>query len=355
MKTRSITPERALLSRAIVGPGGRKSGAVLIAGGKIVDIVGRDEVPADCSSEDFGDLVVSPGLVDSHVHINEPGRTEWEGFETATRAAAAGGITTLIDMPLNSTPVTTNDIALQAKVNAANGQCWVDYGFYGGLVPGNVAGLRSLIDAGVLGIKAFLIHSGIDDFPNVTEADLRTAMPVIAQSGIPLLVHAELNTGSNLKKSDSPRSYAEYMDSRPRAWENKAIELMTRLSREFNCRVHIVHLSSSDAIPRLKQARQSGLPITVETCPHYLVFSSECIRDGDTRFKCAPPIRENENRKLLWAGLRDSVIDFIVSDHSPCPPELKEIEAGDFQRAWGGISSLQFGLPAVWTEAREQG
>jgi allantoinase len=255
--------------------------------------------------------------------------------------------------------VTTTLQAFKQKLDAARGKLYVDCGFYAGLVPGNSPGnsddLRALIEAGVLGVKAFLIHSGIDEFPNVRESDLRAAMPLIARSNLPLLVHCELSPdatpGSN---GSNPRSYSEYLSSRPRTWEHDAIDLMIRLCREYSCKVHIVHVSSADALRRLEEPRGSGLPLTTETCPHYLFFVSEEIEDGDTRFKCAPPIRERENRDRLWNGLKQGVIDFVVSDHSPSPPALKNLASGDFQNAWGGIASLQLGLPIVWTEASKR-
>ena len=303
----------------------------LISGETIVDVVAPEDLPDSCRVEDVGDRVVLPGLVDTHVHINEPGRTEWEGFATATRAAAAGGITTLVDMPLNSSPVTTTAEALAIKLEAAAGQLRVDCGFYGGVVPGNGGQVGALIAAGVLGFKAFLCHSGIDEFPNATEADLRAVMPELARAGLPLLVHAELIGGDIPGPRRSPsecRSYARYLASRPRAWEHDAIRLMIALCRETGCRVHIVHLASADALPMIAEARAEGLPLTVETCPHYLTFAAEEIPDGDTRFKCAPPIRERENRERLWEGLRDGLIDTIGSDHSPAPPELKQLDDG---------------------------
>ncbi len=337
----------------IVTAGGIRSGAILIEQEKIVGVVPLSAIPSRFAIEDVGDLVVLPGLVDTHVHINEPGRTDWEGFETATKSAAAGGITTLIDMPLNSTPVTTTVVALEEKISAARGRLFVDCGFYAGLVPGNENNIEPLINAGIFGVKAFLTHSGIDDFPNTTEKELRAAMPVLAKYKIPLLVHAELGKGE--KKISSTKMYAEYQSSRPRMWEHDAIEMMIRLCTEYNCRTHIVHLSSSDEVTMLAEARESGLPLTVETCPHYLFFSSEEITDGATQYKCAPPIREGENRKRLWESLRAGIIDMIVSDHSPCPPELKCLQEGDFMKAWGGISSLQFGLSIIWTEAKQKG
>jgi allantoinase len=286
------------------------------------------------------------------VHINEPGRTDWEGFATATHAAAAGGVTTLVDMPLNNSPVTTTADALAQKLAAAEGKLWVDCGFYGGARAGNAQHIEPLIAAGVLGFKAFLCPSGIDEFPAATEADLRAVMPQIASAGLPLLVHAELpgpEPAAQARLATDPCSYAAYLASRPRQWEHRAIELVLRLCREFGCRVHIVHLSSADALPLVVQARADGLPVTVETCPHYLVFAAEEIPDGDPRFKCAPPIRERENRDRLRQAVRDGYFDYLASDHSPAPPALKHLDTGNLERAWGGIASLQLTLPIVWT------
>lgn len=347
--------EFIISSRNVVTLNGLRPAALYIKNGTISGVMSLDQIPSGITAEDFGDLVIMPGLVDTHVHINEPGRTEWEGFATATKAAAAGGITTLVDMPLNSTPVTTTLDAFRKKTSAAKGTIWVDCGFYGGVIPGNNNDLQLLLEAGVLGMKAFLVHSGIDDFPNVTEADLRVTMPLIARSGLPLLVHCELSDNNSKFEIRSPQSYQGYLSSRPRAWEQNAIELMINLCKEFNCKIHIVHVSSSGAIPALRDARNAGLPVTTETCPHYLYFSAEEIPDGDTRFKCAPPIREQENRVKLWSALNEGVIDFIVSDHSPSLPALKCLDTGDFRKAWGGISSLQFGLSIIWTEARQRG
>jgi allantoinase len=303
---------------------------------------------------DVGERLISPGLVDCHVHINEPGRTEWEGFQSATRAAAAGGVTALVDMPLNSIPVTTTGEALDIKLAACAGQCCVDVGFWGGVIPGNAASLRPLAEGGVLGCKAFLVHSGIDEFPNTTEADLRAAMPILRDLGLPLLAHAELDLGA-APSAESAQSYQGYLDSRPKAWEDAAIQLLVKLCRDTGCAVHIVHLSSSTALGTLRAAKDAGLPITVETCPHYLCLESETIPDGATHFKCAPPIREHSNREALWAGLFEGVIDFVITDHSPCLPALKELERGDFHAAWGGIASLQLGLPTLWSEAKRRG
>lgn len=343
-------------SRRIVTREGVREGAVVVRAGTMAAVVSKPALSENAPLIDVHDSVVMPGLIDTHVHINEPGRSEWEGFETATRAAAAGGVTTLVDMPLNSMPVTTSVDAFEQKLAAAQNKLWVDCGFYAGLVPGNYAALAPLLKFGVLGVKAFMIHSGINDFPNVAEADLRLAMPMIAASGLPLLVHAELNRNDRVINATSdPRSYQAYLASRPKAWENEAIRMLIALCRAYQCRVHIVHLSAAESLPELRQARQSGLPLSVETCPHYLFFSAAKISHGDTRFKCAPPIREHENREQLWQALKAGDIDFIASDHSPCPPAMKALDRGDFQRAWGGIASLQFTLPVMWTAALRRG
>lgn len=305
-----------------------------------------DGLPPDVPVIDSGEAVVMPGLVDTHVHVNEPGRTDWEGFETATRAAAAGGITTLVDMPLNSIPATTTREALRAKREAASGKCRVDVGFWGGVVPGNSEEIAGLVEDGVLGFKSFLVPSGVEEFQHVTEADLREAMPRL--NGAVLLVHAELP--GPLKTCEGDR-HDDWLRSRPDAAETEAIALLVRLSRELGARVHVVHLATAEALPLLREARRD-LPITVETCPHYLTFAAEEIPDGALAFKCAPPIRSRENRELLWEALREGLIDLVATDHSPSPPELK---TGGFRQAWGGIASLQLALPAVWTGARDRG
>jgi allantoinase len=348
-----------LRSRRIVGPDGRvRPGTVLIEEGRIRALVSRPAtatVPPDIPVEDLGTRVIAPGLVDSHVHVNEPGRTDWEGFATATRAAAAGGVTTLVDMPLNCLPVTTTRAALEEKRRAATGQLHVDVGFWGGVIPGNAGELAELAAGGALGCKAFLVHSGIAEFPNATEADLRAAMPVLRDAGLPLLVHAELDLGDAPPAGGDPRAYAGYLRSRPAAWEDAAIALLIKLARETGCAVHVVHLSSAASVNQIARAKADGLHFTAETCPHYLCLEAESVPDGATEYKCAPPIRDHENREALWQGLKDGVIDFVVSDHSPCTPALKGRERGDFAAAWGGIASLQLGLPAVWTEASRRG
>jgi len=344
----------AIRSRRVVTPQGSRPAAVLVHDGRIADVVPADAVPEGLGVEDVGDAAVLPGLVDSHVHVNEPGRTEWEGFSTATRAAAAGGVTTLVDMPLNSRPVTTTAEALERKRAAAEGRVFVDCAFWGGLVPGNVGEVRSLLDAGACGVKAFLVHSGIDDFPAAGEADLRAALPVLAERGAPLLVHAELASGEALSGGD-PRRYATYLASRPPSWETEAVRLLVRLCRETGAPVHVVHLSAAAAAGLVRGAVSDGLSLSAETCPHYLALEAEQVPDGATEWKCAPPVREAKNREALWRALREGTIGLVVSDHSPCPAPLKSREAGDFLAAWGGIASLQLALPVVFTEAERRG
>jgi allantoinase len=344
-----------LRSKRVVVDGQVKPSLVVVQGERIEAVLseGEAESLSTLPITDMGDAVIMAGLVDTHVHINEPGRTEWEGFVTATRAAAAGGVTTVVDMPLNCSPVTTSVHALELKLRACAPSLWVDTGFWGGVVPNNEAELQGLAQAGVLGCKAFLCDSGIDEFPSVNEAELRLAMTRLSRADIPLLAHAELDLGA--QSAGDARAYSSYLASRPARWEEAAIELLIRLSRDTDCAVHIVHLSAASALPALAAARKEGLPITVETCPHYLTLSAEDIADGHTEFKCAPPIRDRENREALWRGLSEGIIDLVTTDHSPCTPLLKKQELGDFGAAWGGISSLQLGLPVVWTEARARG
>lgn len=344
----------ALVSRRVVTDSGLREAAVVVSDGRVEAVLSSAKVPQGVDITNVGDQVVMPGVVDCHAHINEPGRTEWEGFETATRAAAAGGISTVVDMPLNSIPATTTLEALRTKAAAAEGRCAIDYGFWGGVIPGNVGELDGMVDAGVTGFKCFLIHSGVDEFPHVTREDLDKAMPVLARRNVPLIVHAELTEHEGAPQGDT-RTYQSYLASRPRRWEDDAIRMMVELCRKHRCRVHIVHLSSSDALADIAAAKREGLPFTVETCPHYLTFDAEHIPDGATHLKCAPPIREAENREKLWDALARGTIDMVVSDHSPCTPALKHLERGDFAAAWGGIASLQFSLPAVWTGMRARG
>jgi allantoinase len=346
--------------KRIITPQGERAAAIQIREGVIVGISPYDDVPAEWTIYEAGNLAVMPGLVDTHVHINEPGRTEWEGFTSATRAAAAGGITTLIEMPLNSIPPTTTVNAFHEKIAAATSKLWVDTGFWGGLVPGNAGELRALWEAGCFGFKCFLVDSGVQEFSSISEMDLREGLPELAKIGAPLLAHAEspgpIDDATKRRPANaSGRSYKTWLDSRPRAAEDEAIALLLCLADEYGARVHIVHLSSSDAIPAIRAAKANDIPISVETCPHYLTFAAEEIPDGATLFKCAPPIRERENREKLWAALGNGTIDMIATDHSPCPPQMKNQEKGDFLDAWGGIASLQLSLPAVWTQARARG
>ena len=323
--------------------------------GRIVDVAGYDDLANDREIIDVDEASVEmPVLVHTHGLMNAQGRETGEGFRTGTMAAAAGGVTTLIDMPLNSIPATTTLASLLTKLNHARDCSFVDVGFWGGVVPGNTAELAPMHQAGVVGFKCFLVPSGVDEFEYVTEDDLREAMPELAQLDALLIVHAELP--GPIKNADvSASDYQSFLESRPRAAENEAIELMIRLSREFSTRVHIVHLSSADAVPMLREAQREGVRITAETCPHYLHFAAEEIPAGATEFKCCPPIREQSNREQLWEGLADGTIELIVSDHSPCPGDMKLRESGDFTKAWGGIASLQLRLPVIWTEARRRG
>ena len=345
--------ELAIRGTRIYAPEGPRAGAVLIENGIIAGIVGLNELPAGVTVKEAGDLAVIPALVDCHVHVNEPGRTEWEGYLTATAAAAAGGVGTIVDMPLNCSPVTTTRRALKAKLDAVKGKLAVDAAFWGGIVPGNLAELEPMAEDGVVGFKAFLTHSGLDEFPNATRADLEAAMPVLARLGLPLIVHAELDPAS--PAGADPRAFSSYLASRPPSMEVRAIELLIELCRKHKCRTHVVHLSAAEALPLVERAKDEGLPFTAETCPHYLTFAAEEIPDGATQFKCAPPIRSAENREALWRALGRGVLDFVVSDHSPCVPEMKKLEAGDFLGAWGGIAGLQFTLPAVWSGAKRRG
>jgi allantoinase len=357
----------------VVTPESTGPASVHVRRGRIERVGAFDDVPEGCAVVEAGGSVLLPGLVDSHVHVNEPGRTRWEGFATATRAAARGGVTTIVDMPLNSIPPTTTP-----------DQCRVDVAFWGGLVPGNLGLLASLYAGGVVGFKCFLVPSGIQEFAHVTEDELRPSMFELVRLDAPLIVHAELpgpieqalatsgaggttragtgeipqgGTGGITKggAEADPRRYETFLRSRPREAENEAVALMLRLCRETGARVHIVHHSSADALASLREAKAAGLPFTAETCPHYLTFAAEDVPDGATEFKCCPPVRERENRERLWEALGDGTIAMIVSDHSPCPPEMKRKGEGDFMKAWGGISSLQFRLPVVWTEARRRG
>ena len=352
----------AFVANRVVTPEGTRRAALLLEEGpeglvRAVCEVG--ELPADAEVIDFGERALLPGLVDTHVHINEPGRTEWEGFATATRAAAAGGYTALVDMPLNCLPETTTVAALEQKRAAATGQCTVDWAAWGGAVADNQADLLPLARAGVPGFKSFLIYPGCDGFAMIDREQLERALPAIAESGLPLLVHAELSgpiDAAMAKLQDADwRKFATYLASRPDEAELAAIRMMIDLCRQYGFRLHIVHLATAKALAELNAAREEGLPITVEACPHHLHFAAEDIPDGATLLKCTPPIRGWANREGLWAGLRDGAIDMIVTDHSPCPVEMKRLDVGRFDLAWGGIASLSVALSVVWTDAHKRG
>jgi allantoinase len=350
---------QAFLSHRIVTPEGVRAGAVLVDGESIRAVVPVEHVPRDARVQDFGNAAILPGLVDSHVHMNDPGRADWEGFATATRAAAAGGYTMLVDMPLNCLPATTNVVTLNAKREAARGRCQVDWAAWGSVVQDNRGELEELAAAGVPGFKCFLVDPGIDGFTMVTEHELRAALPVIARTGLPLLVHAELRGPIDAAMAELAysnwRAYATYLRSRPDEAELSAIRLLLSLCREYDFRLHVVHLATSQALDELRRAREEGLPVSVETCPHYLHLTAETIADGATLCKCAPPIRSRVNREGLWRGLSEGVIDLVATDHSPCPPSMKQLQSGDFKTAWGGIASISLALPVMWTEARDRG
>lgn len=305
-------------------------------------------------AEDLGNAVLMPGVIDVHVHINEPGRTEWEGFETGTLAAVAGGTTTLIDMPLNASPVTTTHSNFIEKLDASKGKMTSNVGFYAGLIPGNAPHLDALLSAGVVGVKCFLTHSGIDEFPNVTESDLDQAMPIIAKHNLPLLAHCELyDQEEECNFENHPTSYQHYLASRPKKWENDAVDLMIKMCRKHNCQVHIVHVSSAEALSKIEAAKKEGLPITAETCTQYIFFDAETIPDGNCIYKCAPPIREKANNNLLKQAFASGVLDFITTDHSPAPPSIKEMQSGNLKKAWGGIAGIQFLLNGSWTAMKD--
>jgi allantoinase len=351
---------QALRSTRVLTPEGLRPATLIVDGEKIAAIQEWSGISA-AGLRDFGDLLILPGLVDTHVHINEPGRTEWEGFETATRAAAAGGVTTLVDMPLNCIPETVNVEALDAKRASAMGKAHVDWAAWGGVVKGNASSLPALIEAGVPGFKAFMIHSGVEGFAWVNECDLRMAMEKLQRIGRPLLVHAEVSgpieTATSLLNCEQAdwKKYSTYLASRPDQAEVEAIQLLVRLAEEFETPIHVVHLSSAKALAILSEAKGRGVPITLETCVHYLWFCAEEIADGATAFKCAPPIRDAANREHLWAALEDGLIDFVATDHSPCPPDMKRREEGRWDLAWGGIASLGLALPVLWTALRKRG
>ena len=340
-------------SAHVISDIGDRPAAVCVSDGQIVKIAGFDEVLAAKKDLTITGALI-PGLVDTHVHINEPGRTQWEGFESATKAAAAGGVTTVIDMPLNSIPPTTNIKALAIKKEAAKGKCSVDVGFWGGSIPGNVSDLKALHDEGVFGFKCFLLHSGVDEFPGSDLPDLTAALDELASLDALMVVHAEDSVAIEKSSKPSSRAYSEFLASRPKGAENVAIAQLIEQARKIKGRVHVLHLSSGDSLALIRSAKADGVRISAETCPHYLSLTAEEIADGATQYKCCPPIREKSNQDELWQGLQSGVIDLIVSDHSPCTEDLKIFDIGDFQQAWGGISSLQLGISIIWTKAKEQ-
>jgi allantoinase len=347
--------------RRVLTAEGIRPAAVHVDGERIVRVAGHDVVPSGARLVEAGDTVVMPGLVDTHVHMNDPGRADWEGFGHATRAAAAGGVTTVVDMPLNSLPPTTTVAALLAKRAAAAGRCHVDVGFWGGVVPGNLAALPALADAGVLGCKAFLADSGVEEFPPVELPELEAAMTALAARDVPTLVHAEAPgplaaAAAEVERAGAdPRRYRTWLDSRPDLAEVEAVTAVAELAGRTGARAHVVHLSSAEALGPLRRARRDGVRVSAETCPHYLSLAAEDVADGATVHKCAPPIRAAANRERLWAALGDGSVATVASDHSPCPPDRKHLDDGDFLAAWGGISSLQLALPVVWTEASARG
>ena len=353
--------KRVFRSTRVVTPSAVVPASVMVEQERVVSIAPWGDPPADAILHDFGERVLLPGLVDSHVHINEPGRTEWEGFATATRAAAAGGVTTLVDMPLNCIPETTSAAALIEKRAAAQGQAWVDWAAWGGVVRGNAQHLEAMIEAGVPGFKCFLIHSGIEGFPWVAEADLRAALKCLRGRGLPLLAHAEAPGPVEAATEEIDRAgrdwrkYETYLASRPDEAEVEAIALLIRLAEEFETPVHVVHLASAKALPMIADARRRGVPVSVETCTHYLWFAAEDVPDGATEFKCAPPIRSAANREQLWGALEAGLIDMVATDHSPCIPSMKKRESGRWNEAWGGIASLGLAMPVLWTGIRQRG
>ncbi|KAK2163624.1 hypothetical protein LSH36_76g02020 [Paralvinella palmiformis] len=344
--------------RRVVLPGGEvRPASIRVSGGKIIDIV-NGYIPGEQETDyekiiDAGDYLLMPGVVDSHVHVNEPGRTPWEGYDTATKAGAAGGITTIVDMPLNSLPSTTSSVAFKTKIEAAQGKLNVDVGFWGGVVPGNQSELSQMLAQGVCGFKCFMIDSGVDEFPYVTEADIRGALEKLRGTDGRLLFHAEVDLPVPGTEENDPKKYKTFLDSRPDSWEVEAIDRVCKLCLEYGVPCHIVHLSAAGALPLVQKAKEAGARLTIETTHHYLTLAAEDIPDGATEYKCCPPIRSKENQRRLWEAVRSGLIDMVVSDHSPCTADLKLLDKGDFMKAWGGIASVQFGLPLFWTGCKQ--
>jgi allantoinase len=351
-----LTVDLLVRARRTVTDRGEVPASVAVQSGRIVRVGGIDDPVTAAEVVEMGeDVVLLPGLVDSHVHINEPGHDTWEGFASATRAAAAGGITTLVDMPLDSVPVTVDPAGLTAKRSAAAGRCFVDVGFWGGVVPGGLGQLTALHEAGVLGFKCFLADSGSPEFPPLAPSELRDALRVLRELDAVLLVHAESEQELAAAPPARGRRYADFLGSRPPQAEVAAVRAVIDAARATGARAHIVHLSTAQALPLIADAQREGVRVTAETCPHYLTLAAESVPDGATEYACCPPVREAVNQDALWAGLADGALDLVVSDHSPCAAELKHLDTGDFGAAWGGISSLQLSLPLVWTQARRRG
>lgn len=326
--------------------------------GKIIEVLSKTDTETVKNDKhlniiDVGENVIMPGIIDTHVHVNEPGRTDWEGFETATKAAAAGGVTTIVDMPLNSIPPTTTLSNFREKLRAARDNAYVDVAFWGGVIPGNEDELLNLVNAGVVGFKCFMCESGVEEFPCVSKDDIDRAMQILEKTKTVLAFHAEID--NDIKPNDNPQSFKTFLRTRPPSMEVDAIKIIIELSRKYKIRSHIVHLSAADALPLIVQAKHDGVDLTVETCHHYLNFNCEEVPDKATQYKCTPPIRDLKNQQLLWEGLKNNTLDMVVSDHSPCTSDLKLLESGDFMKAWGGISSLQFGLSLFWTQLKNHG
>lgn len=347
--------KKAFISKRVLLDGEIKPACIEVQNGQVCRVLTDGFNVTDYNQvQDVGNLLIMPGVVDAHVHVNEPGRTSWEGYTTATRAAAAGGITTIVDMPLNSIPSTTTLDAFRTKLDAAKNQCFVDVAFWGGIVPGNAEELKPMLNAGVVGFKCFLIHSGVDDFPHVEQADLETALKTLQGTDATVLFHAEMDCACNGSKGN-PEEYRTFLESRPAVMEEKAIDLVCEMCLKYKVKCHIVHLSAASALPSIMAAKEKGAPLTVETCHHYLSLNAETVPNGNTLYKCCPPIREKKNQDLLWEGLKKGYIDMVVSDHSPCTPDLKLLDKGDFMAAWGGVASVQFGLSLFWTNCRNYG
>ncbi|XP_031328413.1 uncharacterized protein LOC116159615 isoform X1 [Photinus pyralis] len=358
-----MEPNKLFISENIIVDNKFLNGGILVNNaGKITKVLRHHEIApykkcqnVELQIIDVGTHVIMPGIVDSHVHVNEPGRTDWEGYETATRAAAAGGVTTIVDMPLNSIPPTTTLHNFKQKLKAAQGKVYVDVAFWGGVIPGNQDDLMDLINAGVVGFKCFMCESGVEEFPCVNKEQIEVAMKILENTDSVLAFHAELDGNGSAASNDDSCQYSTFLRTRPASMEINAIKLIIELARNYNVRVHIVHLSTADALPIIAEAKKDGVKLTVETCHHYLSIKNEDIPEKATQFKCTPPIRDLTNLNLLWQAIKNGLLDMVVSDHSPCTSDLKCLESGNFMQAWGGISSLQFDLSLFWTQVKQHG